>query len=147
MSDEKNTVWVAGLPNSYGYGEPIKYFGPSSTPIEIPEGLAHYLGAEIIDAPAPGVNGLEIEPMATAELVDVTKLKAALEQAQKDLANAKTASDELQGKYDVLAGEKTKWLEEKANLEGRNTTLQGEKLKLEAALEQAQKDLIAAKKK
>ncbi len=94
-----------------------------------------------------GVDGLEVESLSTAELVDVDALKVALEQAQKDLTAAKTASDETQGKYDVLTAEKTKWLEEKANLEGRNTTLQGEKTKLKAALEQAEKDLIVAKKK
>jgi chromosome segregation ATPase len=76
-------VFVALLASTYRYGEPAVSYGPSQGPIEIPEGLAHGLGLEIIDAP----EGLE-EATPSGETIDANLLTQ-VDFLEKELGEAK----------------------------------------------------------
>jgi hypothetical protein len=108
----KTLIWVIAMTGCYGYEG--KYYGPSSKPIQIPEGLAQTLGLEEIDEPQPDEEAL-------------TGGSTALEtEKQKLEADLKTAKDALE-------------TEQK-----KSTALETEKQKLEADLQAAKDALASA---
>lgn len=109
MNNALKFVWVAALTGCYRPAGSDTYFGPSDTPIEIPEGLAQSLGLETIDAP----DGEPTAPANDAELqaaFDTLKTEhAALKATHQKAVDAGFALQakltELQAAFDTLKSE------------------------------------------
>jgi DNA repair exonuclease SbcCD ATPase subunit len=94
---EQTMVWVESLGSTFGYGQPNVYYGPSTQPLQIPEGLAV---------------SLNIQPMSDEAVekleADRAKAEEGKEQQNSD-ANAKIQM--LEGSLEAVKKERDEYKE------------------------------------